>query len=363
MLAVALVCLLRTIPGTLDTFLNTLASNTRVSIQNEAGFIYPMPSAHLRKVRAVPGVVAATSSSWFGGAFEIDKGVTFPNFAVDADAIGAVYEDYEVDPKQLDDFRLHRNGAIVGREVLDRYHWKVGDLVTLEGTLFPVDLTLLIVGEIPGTRSTLFWFRRDFLEQTMLAAGFRYDSVGMIWARIDDADRVQPAMRQIDAMFRNSEAQVTCETEKSFFGNTFGYLRGFAQVIRVVTSLVALCIAFIAANTASMSVRERVAELAILKAMGFGRRLVFGTLLAEATLLSGLAGTLGAFASLGLALLLRSHVATWSPQFGPLTSFVVSDAILFQSILLAFFIGIASGALPAWAVSRRSVTDMLREVF
>ena len=46
-----------------------------------------------------------------------------------------------------------------------------------------------------------------------------------------------------------------------------------------------LCIVFIAANTASMSVRERVGEIAILKAIGFRKQTIFSTLLAEAVVL------------------------------------------------------------------------------
>ena len=106
-------------------------------------------------------------------------------------------------------------------------------------------------------------------------------------------------MQQIDAMFRNSEAETASETEKSFFQNFFGNLQGFVTVILIVTALVTLCIVFIAANTASMAVRERLRELAVLKAIGFHWRLLFGTLVAEAALLATVAGALGAGLSLG----------------------------------------------------------------
>ncbi len=107
-------------------------------------------------------------------------------------------------------------------------------------------------------------------------------------------------MAKIDEMFRNSEAETASETEKSFFGNFFGILQGFVTILLIVTGLVALCIVFIAANTASMSVRERVGEIAVLKALGFRRRTLFGTLVFEAALLSTLAGALGVAMSLGL---------------------------------------------------------------
>jgi putative ABC transport system permease protein len=350
-------------PEGLDVFLNNLVTNTRISIHNQAGLVYPLPYAYLQKVRAVPGVVEAVSWTWFGGAFEPEKGVGFPNFAVDPEPLGRVYQDLGIDPWALEQFRRYRDGALVGRATLRTYGWKVGDLVSLQGTVYPVTLDFRIVGEIPRDQDPRFWFQREYLEQALLARGTSFDQLGMIWARVDDPDRVEGVMREIEALFRNSEAEVGCETEKSFFGNMFGSLRGFVTVILLVTAMVALCIVFIAANTASMAVRERAGEIAILKAIGFRRRLVFGTLLAEATLLATAAGAVGATASLGLTLLLRHQVAGWSPQLGPLGAFVVTNAILVEVLFLAFFLGIVSGWLPALGAARRSVTATLREVF
>jgi putative ABC transport system permease protein len=361
-LAIALVCILRTMPAGLDSFLNSLAANTRISIHNEGGLTYPLPYSYLAKVRAVPGVVGAVSWMWFGGTVDLDRGVEFPNFAVDPEQLGVVYQDLGIAPQALADFERYRDAALVGRSTMLRQGWKVGDRITLRSTVFPVDLDFRIVGEIPMERDPRVWFQREYLEQALLARGVNFDVTGMIWARIDDADRVEPVMAQIDELFRNSEAETASETEKSFFGNMFGMLRGFVTLILLVTALVALCIVFIAANTASMAVRERVGEIAVLKAIGFRRNVIFGTLLAEAVILSTAAGVVGVAASLGLTGLLKRG-SGWSPQLGPLSSFIVTNAILVQGLFLAFFIGIVSGWLPSYGAARRSVVSALREVF
>jgi len=90
---------------------------------------------------------------------------------------------------------------------------------------------------------------------------------------------------------------------------------------------------------------------------------LFSTLLAEAVVLSTVAGIAGALISLGLTSLLRSSAGGGGPQMGPLTGFIVTDAILIQAIFIAFFIGIVSGWLPAFGASKRSVAQTLREVF
>jgi putative ABC transport system permease protein len=361
-LAIALVCLLRTMPAGLDALLEGFASNARISVHNKAGIVYSLPYSYLQKVRGVPGVVEVVSWTWFGGAFEPDKGVTFPNFAVDADTIGVVYADVGIDPQAIEDFRRYRDGALVGRQTLAQYGWRVGDLITLASTVFPVEVELRIVGAIPNERDPRLWFQREYLEQALLARGIHFDQLGMVWARVDDPALVDGVMRTVDAMFRNSEAETASETEKSFFGNFFANLKGLVTVILIVTALVALCIVFIAANTASMSVRERVGEIAVMKALGFRWRTLFAMLVAEATLLSSFAGLAGALASLGLTMLLRAYVG-WNQQLGPLSSFIVTEAMLVQGVFLALFIGILSGWVPAWGAARRSVAATLREAF
>jgi putative ABC transport system permease protein len=349
-------------PAGLDAFLSSLARNTRISVHNEAGIVYSLPYSYLQKVRGVPGVVAATSWTWFGGAFEEEKGVTFPNFAVDAESIGSVYEDLGIAPDALEAFRRQRDAMLVGRLTLEKYGWKVGDRVTLKSTVFPVDLDLRIVGEIPSSNDPRAWFQREYLTQALEAQGLSFDQIGVVWARVDDPARVNDVMRSVDELFRNSEAETASETEKSFFGNLFGNLQGFVTVILLVTGMVTLCVVFIAANTASMSVRERVGEIAVMKALGFRWRILFTMLILEAAVLSSVAGAVGSSLAIGLAQLLKA-AAGWSPQLGPLAGFVVTNAILVQGLFLSLFIGIVSGVVPALGASRRSVAATLREVF
>src|SRR4029434_9459697 len=331
-LAVALVCILLTMPAGLNALIDTLASNTRISVHNKAGIVYSMPYAFARKVRQVDGVAAAVGITWFGGAFEEAGRVTFPNFAVEVEHVGAVYPDYNLDPQQLADFQRYRDGAMVGRQTLNKYGWRIGDRITLRSTVWPVKLDLRIVGEIPHKRAPLLWLNREYLDQALQAAGQPgLGIVGIVWARAADPNRVNAIMRTIDDMFRNSEAETASETEKSFFSNFFGSLQGFVTVVLIVTGLVALCIVFIAANTASMAVRERSGELAVLKAIGFTRGVIFGTLLAEAVLLSTVAGLLG----VGLTLALTGALAAaagWNETLGPLGGFMVTAPVIVQGV-------------------------------
>jgi len=363
MLAVVLVCLLLTMPAGLDAILNSVANNTRISVHNKAGIVYPMPYAFTRKVRQIDGVAAAVAQTWFGGAYEEAGRVTFPNFAVEPEHVGAVYPDYPITPQQLADFQRYRDAAIVGRQIMRKYRWTIGDRVTLRSTVWPVSLDFRIVGEIANERAPMVWMRRDYLDEALKArGGSGLGIAGIIWVRVSDPNRVNAIMREIDDLSRNSDAETACETEKSFFANFFGSLQGLVTIILIVTGLVALCIVFIAANTASMGVRERAGEIAVLKAIGFGRRVIFGTLLAEAVALSAVAGLAGVLLAVGLTRALRTF-AGWSDALGPLGSFIVTAPVIVQGIFLSLFVGMLAGVVPSYGAARKPVVETLHEVF
>ena len=127
--AIALVCLLRTMPEGLETILDYAASGSRVVVLNEAGFDYPLPYAHLQKVRALSGVRSAASWTWYGGVFEVERGVTFPSFATEPEWIADVFPDFGLSPEALAAFRTRRDAAIVGGATARSYGWKAGDRV------------------------------------------------------------------------------------------------------------------------------------------------------------------------------------------------------------------------------------------
>ncbi len=360
-LAVMLVCLLLTMPAALDRILDSAVSDVRISVHHKAGLVYTMPESFTRKVRSISGVEAAVGIVWFGGAFEESGRVTFPNFAVEAEHVGAVYPDYPIAPEQLADFERYRDGAIVGRQVMDKYDWQIGDRITLRSTAWPVDLDFRIAAVVEDPQTPTFWFHRTYLDQALEAqTGQGLGVVGTIWVRAADPALVGSIMQTVDDLSRNSEAETASETEKSFFSNFFGSLQGIVRIILLVTGLVTLCIVFIAANTASMSVRERSGEIAVLKAIGFGRRSIFAALLAEAAAISTAAGVLG----LGLAVALTSLVrGAAGGGLGPLSGFVLTGPVLVQGAFLSLFIGMLAGVVPSVGAARKPVVEALREIF
>ena len=259
-----------------------------------------------------------------------------------------------------------RGGTVVDGSGLGGYRADVGvvgDRIALRGDLYPVDLEFVIVEILPHDLSPIMLFHREYLDQALQAAGSGLSTASLFYVRVDDRARIASLCAEIDALFRNSSAQTLSESEKEYFKSMFSALDAFVAITVAVTGLVALCIVFIAANTASLSVRERAGELAVLKAIGFGRRLVFTLLVAEVGVLALVGGAAGALGSLAITAGLHGAATSLMPQLGPLGSFVVTRTIMVQGLFLALFIGMLSGIVPSYGASRRGVAETMREIF
>ena len=166
----------------------------------------------LRKVRQVDGRRRGDRAGPGSAAPSRRRsGVTFPNFAVEPEHVGAVYPDYEHRPAgSSPTSSATATARIVGRQTMKKYGWKIGDRITLQSTVWPVELDFRIVGEIPQRpRRRCFWFNREYLDQALEAAG----RAGLGIVGIDLGARRRPrrastrSCAQIDEMFRNSEAE------------------------------------------------------------------------------------------------------------------------------------------------------------
>lgn len=360
--ATVLVCLLLTMPEGLDALLERAASNTRISVVNRAGLVYPLPVSLVRRIRALPGVADANAMVWFGGTYEEEGQITFPSFAVEAEHVAGTFPDYGIDPQALADFERYRDAALVGPTTLERYGWKAGDRITLRSDVWDVSLDLRVVGEIPREGSPAIWVQREYLARALEAKNRALGITGMIWVRAATAPDVAPVMEAIDALTRTSDHPTSTQTEKSFFASFLASLESFLSILMAVTALVALCIVFIAANTASLTIRERAGEIAMLKALGFGRLRIFLLLLSETLLLAGLSGAAGVGLAVALTRILRA-TAGRVPEFGVLGGFVVSGPVVAQGLALALAVGLLAGLVPAWGAARRPVAETLREAF
>lgn len=367
-LSIFLVCAVLSLPAALDTILEKAVSNVRISTHHEAGLTYFLPYSYLAKVRQVPHVTAVNHYTWFGGVYDEPKNM-FPQFAVDPDTVGEMWPDMHIPPDELAAFRKTRNGALVGEATMRKFGWRVGQNITLQHSAWGIDLSFRIVGVIHSAtgNANVMWFQHKYLEESLgPRSGFAMGGlpvIGMIWLRAEGPEHVDDIIRTVDGMFRNAEAVTASETEKSFVANFMSSFQSFIRVILIVGFLVVAAVVLIAANTASMGVRERIPEIAMLKSLGFGRRPILVALLAESTLLGFVGGIVGTLGAWWLFSALAAAGKTGNSAFlGPLGSFTMSPAILLQGLAIATVVGLIAGAVPAWTGARLNVVEALRRL-
>lgn len=325
----------------------------RIVVRHSVGLAVLLPEAHRQKIAAMPGVVDVMAMSWFGGIY-VDERNFFAQFAVDADKLFDMFTENRIPPEQREAFVRERQAAVAGRELADRFGWKVGERVTLKATIYPRDVELILRGFYTGPDETQLFFHWDYLKETMS----RYNSVGTFWVKARSQEDVDRLVAEIDGTFRNTNAPTKTETEKGFLLGFVSMMGNVKLLITVISSAVVFTILLVAANTMAMSIRERAPEIAVMKTLGYQSRLLLGLIVAESVFLSlagWLLGGVGARVLFGVVKVSRY-------TGGMLAQFEVQPATLAGGFVLAVALGVLSCIFPAYRATRVTISEALRRV-
>ncbi|MGE5650181.1 ABC transporter permease [Noviherbaspirillum sp. UKPF54] len=351
--------LLQTVVGAWYAGANA-ASNTRLVTRNAISLVFPLPLSYEARIRGIDGVNGVAYGNWFGGIYQEPKNF-FPQFAISTRSYLDLYPEFVLNDDQRAAFERDRKGCVVGKKLAAQYGFKIGDVIPLKGTIFPGQWEFVVRGIYEGKNATTdtsqFFFHWDYLNETMLkTAKPRANQVGFYVVRIANADNAASVSRAIDTQFKNSLAETLTETEKAFQLGFVSMSEAIVVAIRVVSFVVIVIIMAVMANTMAMSARERLAEYATLKALGFGpgflAQLIFGE-----SLLIALFG-----ATLGIALLFPVAHA-FSAKMGTLFPvFEIAPRTLLLQFLAALTVGIVAAIAPTLRSTRVNIVDGLRSI-
>ena len=283
----------------------------------------------------------------------------FPRFAADPDHFFHVHPEFEMPEEQKQAFQHERTGCIVTDELADKLNFKLGDRITLVGDIFPVTLELKVVGiyDDPDNNPTLY-FNREYLRQALGPSSGRQDLVGAFSVKAATAADVPRIAQTVDAMFANTQFATKTESETAFalsFANFIGNIRLFVMAI---CGAVTFTILLVSGNTISMSVRERIREVGILKTLGFTPGDILGIILGESAVISLIGGVIGC----ALAVLLCygvSHSPGATMNAG-IRNVGLTPVVTVLCLFVAVLIGLISSFIPAWSASRTSILESLR---
>lgn len=341
-----------------------VAGADRLFIFHKTSIIQPLPISYADRVRAVDGVADVVSATWFGGIYQ-DPSNFFGQFAVEPEPYLQMYPEFLVPEDQKRAWFEDRTGALVGRATANRFNWKVGDRVPLQGTIWrlpggePWTFTIRGIYDVAkkGADDTQFLFNREYLAEVARKMfgpnSFGSATVGWYIIRVSDPARAGDIARRIDSQFENSQAETKTDTEKAFAQSFANQVGDIGSIMTAIAGAVFFTIVLVSGNTMAQSVRERVGELAVLKTLGFGNGLVVGLVLAESLMLAVLGGGTGLLVGW---LVIRQG----DPTGGLLPGFFIAPGDLALGVVLVLAIGLLSGALPASHAMRLRIADALR---
>ncbi len=336
-----------------------VAGADRLVIVNRAGLIQVMPISYGDKVLAIPGVKAVTHNHWFGGVYQDEKNF-FPQFAIDIENQRQVYPEFVVPDDQWSNYIKDRQGAVVGVRTAKRFGWKIGDRIPLKNAFlgttntWEFNLDGIYHSDRPGGDESQFWLQWKYFDENVPER--LKSTAGWYVIKLNSPDDAVRVAKTIDENFANSSFETKTETESAFqagFAKQFGNIE---FLILSIGSVVFFTLLLVTGNTMAISVRERTAELAVLKAIGFTDRSVLFLVLAESLVIALVGGLLGlVFAALaipGLSVALN----------GLLPPLLLSNVTLALGLGFALAVGAASGLLPGIGAMRMRVVNALRRV-
>jgi len=337
-----------------------MAGVDRLVVRHKVSIIQLLQASYKARMERIPGVVLAIHQTWFGGIYQEPRNFFMQN-PVTPEEFLEMHPELILVPEQKAAWLKTRTGAIVGRKTADRFHWKLGDKVPLQSSIWAktdgsrnweFDLVGIYEGKEKATDTTPLFFRYDYFDETR---AFAKGQVGWYTIRVKDPASAADVAKLVDKEFENSPAETKTEPEGAFAQAWANQVGNIALIVMGILFAVLVIILLVTGNTMAQAVHERIGELGVLKAIGFSDARVLRIVLAESCILTVCGGVLG----LGCAWL---FISRGDPTGGmlPMFFFPVRDLLVGLGISVA--LGLAAGALPALQARRLQVAVALRRL-
>ena len=344
---------LRSVVTALDA-VSEVGSEARLITRSATGITFALPQSYLERLRAQEGVQSVSWANWFGGIY-VNESNFFAQLAIDHETYLAMYPEMAIPDDQRQAFLNERTAVLVGRGLMERFGWTLGQNVTLQGTIFPGDWDFTIravyVPDDPSFGDQLFFFHYDYLYE-----GVNGNIIpGWYVIQLNDPGAAPAAIDRIDRMFENSSSPTKTETEKAFNAGFVTMWGNIGFLVKAIGTAVFFAILLVAANTMMMAGRERIGENAVLKTLGFQDGLLFRLVLVESVLITLLGGALGVFGA-------KLMFGPSNPVSSFIQGFEVAWSTVILGLVMATLLGMISGIVPAWQAMKLPVVQALRRV-
>jgi putative ABC transport system permease protein len=338
------------------------AAKDRLAVRHKISFSLPIPKRYVETVRTVPGVEHACFFSFFGGKNPKYPTESFSGMAADAACLD-VMDDLVIPPDQVAAWLANRQGAIVGDLLARKLDLKIGDKITLEGTLYPGQWSFEVVAIYTAIRKSVersaFVLHWEYLNDSV--PEWQRDQVGWINAKITDPSRAPAISDEIDRLLGEKDIPTKTMSERAAGVASLGEISALLTALEIVSAIILVIMTMIVGNTIISGIRERTREYGVLQAIGFRPHHVIAFIVGEAATMGLLAGALGvaiAYAFIGKVVgpFLEDNLAQMFPYVQ------MNHWTAVAALFLATALPVAVAIVPAYQTSRRPVIDSLRRV-
>lgn len=358
--AVVAFLFLRTIIGSFNSGVDN-ATQDRLVTRSKVSVTMALPLSYGAKIKAVPGVDDLTWSNWFGGVYKDPKNF-FPRFGTDIESFFRIYPEFLIPKEQMEALLADRTGCVVGERIAEKYGWKVGDVIHLQGDIYYGDwdftIRAIYTGRERSTDTNGMFFHWKYLDERTPQA--RKNMTGMFIFKVGDPKRSSEVARAIDEQFANSTNETRTESEKAFQLAFLSMSSSIISAINLVSLVMLIILTLILGNTMAMSTRERTPEYAVMRSIGFQPIHVVVLVLAEAVVVSLLGVGIGAIVAKPL---ITGFVFWASKNFG---SFLRGTDLPVSALLGAAGASLLGGLLatgwPAIQAGRLKIVEAMRQV-
>jgi putative ABC transport system permease protein len=339
----------------------TQAQALRLVCRNRVSLTQPIPIYFRDKIQRLPGVHDVMAWQWFGGVYKDSRNPDnmFPRFGVEPDHLFNVNGEFQTSDDQKLAFQHERTGCAISRSLADKLHFNLGDRITLVGDIFPVTLELKVVSIFNEPANVpILYFNREYLREALPVDSAQRDTVGAFLIQADSPEDVPRIAEAVDREFETTPFQTKSESEQAFTLSFLAFVGNLKLFIMAIFGAVTFTILLVSGNTISMSVRERIREVGILKTLGFTPGAILGIVLGESAVISVIGGAIGCLLAAGMCYMVaHSPGSIFIPA---LKTLGITPLVGGISVGAALAIGLLSSFVPAWSASRTSILEALR---